>query len=97
MTVPGDFSVGALHGWSGVLTGIFGSLLSLLSGWQDLRRRFSLGSVFWFFIALLFAGGVIWLGIGARIWMGALMGAAVFCSEAWLIQRWWRRGHSARG
>jgi hypothetical protein len=51
-------------------------------------------STFWFFLALISEGGVIWLGVGARIWGGALLGAAVFYAEVWLIRRWWRQVRS---
>jgi len=53
-----------------------------------------LSSAFWFLLALASTISVIWLGVGARIWLGALLGVAVFCLEIWLIQRWWRRTRS---
>lgn len=92
MTAPHEFSVGALHGWHGVLLGLATSLVLLLAGWQDVGKKFGMASsAFWFVVGLIFSGGVIWLGIGARIWGGMLLGIAVFCLEVWLILRWWRR------
>jgi hypothetical protein len=88
---PGEFSVGVLHGWHGVLFGLAGSLVFLVSGWQDVKRKFGLGSTFWFLLTLISTGGVIWLGIGARLWSGMLLGITVFCLEVWLILRWWRK------
>jgi membrane associated rhomboid family serine protease len=88
-----EFSVGVLHGWRGVLFGLLGAMVFLVSGRQDSRLRFGIGSAFWFFLALLTTGGVVWLGVGAGIWGAALLGMAFFCLEVWLIQRWWRRGH----
>jgi hypothetical protein len=90
---PGEFSVGVLHGWRGVLLGLVGSLVFLVSGWQDVRRKFGLGSAFWFLLTLISTGGVIWFGIGARIWGGMLLGITVFCLEVWLILRWSRKAH----
>lgn len=91
-----EFSVGVLHGWSGVLLGLLGSLVLLVAGRQDVGPGIGMtSSAFWFLLALASTGCVIWLGIGARIWGGALLGIAVFCLEAWLIQRWWRQGHRA--
>jgi hypothetical protein len=95
--VGGQFSVGALHrSLAGcVLLGLAGSVVFMISGRQDLGHRFKLGSVFWFFLALLFTGGVIRLGVGAKIWGGAVLGVILLCLEIWFIQRWWRQGHSA--
>lgn len=91
-----QFSVGVLHGWQGVLLGLAGSVVLLISGRQDLGHRSTLGAVFWFFLALLFAGGVVGLGLGAGIWGGVALGVIVLCLEIWFIQRWWRRhGRSA--
>jgi len=62
---------------------------------QVVGPRFGVvSSAFWFLLALAFTGGVIWLGIGARIWTGALLGAAVFSLEVWLIWRWWQQCRS---
>jgi hypothetical protein len=83
-----EFTVGQLHGWNGILLGLSASAVFLFSGWQDQRRRFGLGSVFWFFLALLCTGGVIWLGFGARIFWGMSLGLVVFGLEVWLIRRW---------
>jgi membrane associated rhomboid family serine protease len=96
MAVPLDYSVGVLHGWHGVLLGLLASLVFLVSGRQDLRLRFGIGSAFWFLLAVLSSGGVIWLGIGARIWGGALLGVMFFCLEVWLIRRWWRQEQAKR-
>lgn len=93
-----EFSIGGLHGWDAVLLGLTASALFLLGGWQDLRSRSNIGSAscaFWFLLALASAGCVIWLGVGDRIWGAALLGVALFGFEAWLIQRSWRRRHSA--
>ena len=90
-----NFSVGELHGWHGVLLGLLASAAFLISGLQDLRvLRFSLGAVFCFFLALLSAGGVVWLGIGAGIFGAALLGGTIFCLEVWLIRRSWRKDDS---
>ncbi len=51
-------------------------------------------SAFWFLPALILSGGVIWLGIGARIWGGAVLGATFFCLEVWLITCWWRQSRT---
>ena len=92
-----EFSVGVLHGWRGVLLGLLGSGVFMVSGWQDSRPHFGIGCWLCFFIALYAACGVVWLGIGARIWGGALLGAAAFCLEVWLIWRWWHeRGNKGR-
>jgi hypothetical protein len=89
-----EFSVGALRGWHGVLLGLGTSLVLLVAGWQDVGKKFGMGSsAFWFVPSLIFSGGVIWLGIGAEIWGGMLLGITVFCSEVWLILRWWRKAH----
>lgn len=62
---------------------------------QVVGPRFGvLSSAFWFLLALASTGSVIWLGIVARIWGGALLGAAFFCLEVWLIWRWWRQCRS---
>lgn len=90
-----ELSASTLHGWSGILLGVLGSVVFSASGRQDLELQADAGAVFWFFLAFLSAGVVIWLGFGARIWGGALLGVAVFCSEAWLIRGWWRKSHSA--
>ena len=53
---PHEFSVGALEGWHGVLLGLFGSAVLLLSGRQDLNKArrqkletpFGLLAFFWF-------------------------------------------------
>ena len=95
LTTYNGFALGVLHGWHGVLLGLGGSIVFLVSGRQDLGPGVGTGSAFWFFLALLSAGGVIWLGVGAQIWGGALLGTACFCFEVWLIQRWRRRSHSA--
>lgn len=63
----------------------------MLSALQDLRMKANFGAVIWFLVALVFTGAVIWLGIGARIWGGAFLGAASFCLEIWLMQYWWRK------
>lgn len=86
-----EFSVGALHGWHGALFGLAASLVFLGCSWQDLRPAVGASSAFWFLLALASTVGVIWLGVGARIWEGALLGVTFFCLEIWLIQRWWRR------
>ena len=92
---PHEFSVGALHGWHGVLLGLAASAVFLVSGWQDVGPGIgTISSGFWFLLALVSAGGVIWLGIGARIWGGVLLGVAFFCLEAWLTWRWLRHGRS---
>lgn len=91
MIASRNFSVGELHGWHGVLLGLVGSTVFLIGGWQDLKPPASIGAAFWFFLALLFTGGAIGLGIGARIWVGALLGVASLCLEVRLIHRWWRR------
>ena len=92
MTAPHEFSVGVLHGWRGVLLGLAASSVFLFAGWQDVGPGPDLtSSAFWFFLALTLTGGVIWLGIGAGIWGGALLGVAFFCLEIWLIRRWWQR------
>lgn len=89
------FSVGVLHGWHGVLLGLLASVVFLIGGRQDVGRGIGmLSSAFWFLLALASTGGVIWLGVGGRIWGAILLGVAAFCSEAWLIRRWWRQGHS---
>jgi hypothetical protein len=46
-----EFSVGALHGWHGVLLGLLGSALFLIDGRQD-WGRFNAGAAFWFFFSL---------------------------------------------
>ena len=92
VTAPGEFSVGVLHGWRGVLLGLLGSVVFLIGGWQDVGPGLGTTiSAFWFLLALISTGGVIWLGIGARIWGGALLGTLLFVLEVWLIQHWWRR------
>jgi len=30
-----EFSVGVLHGWHGIVLGLLGSIVFLISGWQD--------------------------------------------------------------
>lgn len=87
-----EFSIGGEHGWRGILLGLAGCAVFMLSGWQDLKPKFGVGSGFWFFLALFSAGGIIWLGLSSKMWGGALLGSAVFCTEAWLIYRWWRLG-----
>jgi hypothetical protein len=88
---PESFSVGVLHGLHGVLLGLLGSVVFLVCGWQDVGPGLGkISSAFWFLLALATTGGVIWLGIGAKIWGGALFGVAFFCLELWLIRRWWR-------
>jgi hypothetical protein len=90
--IPQSFSVGALHGWRGVLLGLAASSVFLFAGWQDVGPGIGMtSSAFWFLLALTSTGGGIWLGIGARIWGGALLGVAFFCLETWLVRRWWRR------
>ena len=97
MAVPSEYSVGVLHGWHGVLLGLLGSVVFLVSGWQDVGPGVGMASsAFWLLLALVSAGGVIWLGIGARIWGGALLGVMFFCLEVWLIRRWWRQEHAKR-
>lgn len=87
-----SFSIGGLHGWQGVLLGTLASVVFLVSGWQDVAPGIGmLSSGFWFFLALLFAGGVAWLGGVDRIRGGPFFGLALFCAEAWLISRWWRK------
>ena len=89
--VPREFSVGVLHGWHGVLFGLLASVLFMVCGWQDVGPGLGMtSSAFWFLLALISTGSVIWLGIGAWIWGGALLGVAFFCLELWLIRRWWR-------
>src|SRR5579864_6736286 len=89
-----EFSVGVLHGWHGIVLGLLGSIVFLISGWQDVGPVIGMiSSAFWFFLALLSTLGVIWLGIGARIWAGALLGLTFFCLESWLISRWRRQSH----
>ena len=83
-----EFSLGMLHGWRGILLGLVASAVFVVCGWQDSRPRFGFACCFWFLLALYSAGAVIWLGVGGRIWEGALAGTAVFCSEVWLIWRW---------
>ena len=64
--VADEFSIGGLHGWYGILLGLLASSVFLLSAWQDLRRKSDVGSLssaLWFFLALLFAIGVILLGL----------------------------------
>jgi hypothetical protein len=82
-----------LNGWNGVLLGLAASLVFLVSGWQDVRGKVGLGSAFWFLLTLISTGGVIWLGVGSRIWGGMLLGITVFCLEIWLILRWWRKAY----
>jgi Flp pilus assembly protein TadB len=83
-----------LHGWHGILLGLLGSVVFLISGRQDVGPGIGMSSsAFWFFLALLSTLGVIWLGIGARIWTGALLGLTFFCLEFWLIRRWRRQSH----
>lgn len=85
------FSVGELHGWSGVLLGLLGSVVFQVGGWQDVGPGLGrASSAFWFLLAIASTGCVIWLAIGSKIWGGALLGVAFFCLEAWLIHRWWR-------
>lgn len=80
------------------MLGLVGSAVLLLSGRQDLNRArrerldvpFGLGAAFWFSLALLFAGAVAWMGVGAEIWGGAFLGVTLLCLEIWLIYRWWR-------
>jgi hypothetical protein len=87
-----SFSLGVLHGWRGVLLGLLGSVVFLVSGWQDVGPGLGkTSSAFWFLLALATTCCVIWLGIGARIWGGALLGVAFFCLELWLVWRWWQR------
>jgi hypothetical protein len=86
-----SFSVGVLHGWRGVLLGLAASFVFLFAGRQDVGPGLGMtSSAFWFLLSLTSAGSVIWLGIGASIWGGALLGTAFFCLELWLIRRWWR-------
>lgn len=77
---PREFSVGALHGWHGVLLGLAASLVSLVAGWQDVGRgRFGMGSsAFYFLVALIFSGGVIGLGIGAGFGEGCCWASRCF-------------------
>jgi hypothetical protein len=90
-----EFSLGVLHGWHGVLLGLLASAVFLISGRQDVGHGIGmLSSAFWFLLALASTGCVIWLGVGARMWAGILLGVLALCSEAWLIRRWWRQGHS---
>lgn len=90
-----EFSLGVLHGWRGVLLGLSASLVFLIGGRQDVEPGIGMiSSAFWFLLALASVGSVIVLGIGARIWGGVLLGTTALCLEAWLIQRWWRRGRS---
>ena len=93
LMIARDFSVGVLHGWHGVLYGLIASFLFMVCGRQDLRSRATLAPIFWFSLALTSTAGVVWLGFGARIFGGALLGAVVLCSEVWLIRRWWQRGY----
>jgi hypothetical protein len=87
-----EFSVGVLHGWRGVMLGLLGSVVFLISGWQDVGPGVGMvSSAFWFLLALVSTTCVIWLGVGARIWGGASLGVAFFCLEVWLVRRWWRR------
>ncbi len=86
--------LGTLHGWHGILLGLIGSVVFLVSGRQDLGLRAGVGGVFWFFLALFSAIGVICLALGSRIWGGALLGVTALCSESWLIHRWWRQRRS---
>jgi hypothetical protein len=93
VTANNEFSVGALHGWHGVLLGLLASGVFMICGRQDLGApRFEINAAFWFSLALLSAGGVIWLGVGAGILGAVLLGIAFLCSEVWLIRHWWRRG-----
>ena len=86
-----DFSVGVLQGWHGVLLGLLASAVFLVGGRQDVGPGLGMASsAFWFALALASAIGVVWLGIGAGIWAGALLGLGALCSEVCLIQRWWR-------
>src|SRR5579863_845156 len=99
---PHEFSVGALEGWHGVLLGLFGSAVLLLSGRQDLNKArrqkletpFGLLAFFWFSLALFSAGAVVWLGVGARMWGGALLGPTLFCLEVWVLRHWWGKARS---
>jgi membrane protein implicated in regulation of membrane protease activity len=86
-----QFHVGVLRGWPGILIGLLGSGLWLISGRQSLKHESLLGTVFSFLMAFIFIGGAIVLGIGAEIWGGALLGIAFFCLEIWLIWRWYER------
>lgn len=86
-----NFSIGGLHGWHGALLGLAGSLVFLVAGRQDVRPGIGMiSSAFWFLLAMVSVGGVIWLGVVDRIWGAASLGATIFCSEVWLIQRWWQ-------
>ena len=85
------FAIGGLHGWRGILLGLAASLALLEAGRQDVSPGIGMtSSAFWFLPALVFAGGITWLGVAGGIWPGALLGLGVFCLEVWLIQRWWR-------
>jgi hypothetical protein len=79
--------------------GLFGgellvSVVFLLSGLQDMGPRpgFAVASAFFASIAI-----VVFLIVSAvafRLWAEALVGVMALCFEAWLIRRWWGRGHS---
>ena len=85
---PG-FSLGVLHGWRGVALGLLASVVFLISGRQDVSPGVGMtSSAFWFLLALASACCVAWLGVGSRIWTAALLGAAFFCLEIWLIRHW---------
>jgi hypothetical protein len=86
------FSVGGLHGWYGVMLGLLGSALFMISGRQDVGPGVGMtSSAFWFLLALALTAGVTWLAFGARMWGEALTGVAFLCLEVWLIHRWWWR------
>jgi hypothetical protein len=89
-----QFSLGVLHGWHGIALGLLAAVIFMISGWQDMDPNISGGSTLWFILALTITVDVIWLGVGAKIWAGALLGATFFCLEVWLIWRWWRQGQS---
>lgn len=94
MIAAREFSVGVLRGWHGIVLGLVAAAIFLVSGREELSPPPSWGAAFSFFLALFSTGGVIYLGIGAQIWSGAVLGAASFGLEVWLIWRWWRKAYS---
>jgi hypothetical protein len=90
MATP-EFAIGGLHGWRGALLGLAASGVFMVCGWQDLRPlRFGLSCVFWFLLAVVSGGGVVWLGVVEGNWGEALLGVAALCLDVWLINHWWR-------